>query len=643
MSSTLETSPPKADASLASISRQINHYIYYSIFLCLIILACSLVHLGSVSFFLSEAGWLFTIIHHIVVLCNRAKLRKLMRQPSDHLNTSVLPVPISSRKPMIFLAFFSALVYTAALVTNIVFIYYFSLDGWRIDYLAIVFEIVGLAIEFPLLVVIALRCMKERRVALGASDGKWYHLPQYNRAYYQESLYTRYPPVCENCMPVVEEEIRRKDQMARSKALGGWLRDSKGKGTRRRVSAQSKDRDKVVVELYWWKLRGCLWLATSVLSLLFYISAILAYRPFFFLNLLQPVFPLLVLLSILWTVWDPTYASARRAQRQGREVRVIGKKEYIVLQMIIWSTRLSTSVLFWLRWRDPRNDYFELYDSSSQLARIYFSTVTAIEVTAQLLSFYRLRLKQPPTVRLIETQTFRFTPSRSNTPHPSNSDSRGTTPAPPTQSHKASTSSTTEPDLLASLSLSSGPIITPKNPVFGLPSLLSKPPLNGQGEGEGIDIDDDDENAMDWTPTDPRTATSRKRKNNAKQTEDVLLRPQKFFAPEKPTGLESLFARTTLEDDAMMVDGPEDDTAGGSIVATVTRHFKKWWWIYATVVVPVVSGVIARRVWHLEITISAAEQASTPLSSILVFTSKTDTVISPSVTSAVEEWVDEFI
>lgn len=48
--------------------------------------------------------------------------------------------------------------------------------------------------------------------------------------------------------------------------------------------------------------------------------------------------------------------------------------------MIIWSTRLLTSTLFWLRWRNPRNDYFELYDPSSQLAHIYFSTVTAIEI-----------------------------------------------------------------------------------------------------------------------------------------------------------------------------------------------------------------------------------------------------------------------
>jgi hypothetical protein len=163
---------------------------------------------------------------------------------------------------------------------------------------------------------------------------------------YRESLHKRYPPVCEKCQPIVEDEIRRKDQMARAKALGAWLKSSKGKESQRRVSGDRKERENVVVELSWWKIRGFLWLATAALSILFYISgmcfrisntariygslAIIGYRPFFFLNLLQPIFPLVVLSSILWTVWDPTYASLRRAQRQGRDVRVIGKKEYIV-------------------------------------------------------------------------------------------------------------------------------------------------------------------------------------------------------------------------------------------------------------------------------------------------------------------------
>lgn len=58
---------------------------------------------------------------------------------------------------------------------------------------------------------------------------------------YRESLHLRYPPVCDSCLPQVEAEIRKKEQMARVKALGGWL--SKGKERKRRVSVVVKEDD----------------------------------------------------------------------------------------------------------------------------------------------------------------------------------------------------------------------------------------------------------------------------------------------------------------------------------------------------------------------------------------------------------------
>jgi hypothetical protein len=45
---------------------------------------------------------------------------------------------------------------------------------------------------------------------------------------------------------------------------------------------------------------------------------------------LVPSLPVFVLLSILWTAWLPTYASFRRAELQGRKVRVRGRERYIV-------------------------------------------------------------------------------------------------------------------------------------------------------------------------------------------------------------------------------------------------------------------------------------------------------------------------
>jgi hypothetical protein len=79
---------------------------------------------------------------------------------------------------------------------------------------------------------------------------------------YKASIYARYPPVCDTCAPLVEEEIRKKDVMARSNALGSWLNESKKKDTRRQVCLSNMDRHKLNRELRWWTARGVLWTAT---------------------------------------------------------------------------------------------------------------------------------------------------------------------------------------------------------------------------------------------------------------------------------------------------------------------------------------------------------------------------------------------
>lgn len=84
---------------------------------------------------------------------------------------------------------------------------------------------------------------------------------------YKESLHVRYPPVCENCLPAVEEEIRSKDHMARTKALGGWLKQSKGKEKQRKISGSGKQREKLGAHLFAWKVRGCLWMLSLLIAI----------------------------------------------------------------------------------------------------------------------------------------------------------------------------------------------------------------------------------------------------------------------------------------------------------------------------------------------------------------------------------------
>ena len=78
-----------------------------------------------------------------------------------------------------------------------------------------------------------------------------------------------------------------------------------------------------------------------------------------------------------------------------------------------------------------------------------------------------------------------------------------------------------------------------------------------------MDIEDDDEapsprkrdpDAMDWTPTLPSPEKPNHMLNGKGQAryydDGSWLRPQRFFAPEEPTGLEGLFSTTIkLSDD----------------------------------------------------------------------------------------------
>ncbi|KAF9076115.1 Ima1 N-terminal domain-containing protein [Rhodocollybia butyracea] len=394
-------------------------------------------------------------------------------------------------------------------------------------------------------------------------------LPQY-----RESLHIRYPPVCESCLPAVEDEIQRKDAMARSQALGGWLKETKGKARQRRVSATLQEREKVSKELFVWRVRGVLWAATLMLFVVGYTTTLLGFRPFHRLDTLQPLSPLFILLSILWTAWDPTYSSIRTAQMQGREVRVHGKRSYNVLQMLLWVSRLITATLLALQ-RFHR-DYLHTSERPLNLtAKLYFLSFLALEFSVRNHCinsiFFCPARSASPTIRLINSKSYDLGASRSPTPNPNiESSSRANSPSLIPQ--------VSDPDLFATLTLSSQPVVQ-KNPVFGLPSLLASVPPSA--------IQEEDE--MDWSPTNPNSNSippkKRTRSGSAEDGDGSWLRPQRFFAPEKPTGLESLFEKTKLVDDVPMRDGTgaSRNRSSNSKWHDVITHLERWGLIYAAV------------------------------------------------------------
>ncbi|KAI0361496.1 hypothetical protein OH77DRAFT_1469186 [Trametes cingulata] len=415
-------------------------------------------------------------------------------------------------------------------------------------------------------------------------------LPEYRR-----SVEFRYPPICANCLPAVEEEIRKRDQMARVRALGGALKTTKGTDSRRRSSETKKERDKLERELRAWKIRGCLWVGTLVCSLAGHTSIAASYHSMSLPSFLIPFLPALALVSILWTAWDPTYATFRRSQFQGRAVRIHGKKTYIALQLTAWLLRLTTTAVLATARYKPDYDLIRLWHNPrSQYARAFCGAMLFAEVVIVLWSHLVLKVQHPPPVRLIDSKSH----LRALSATPSLPSSRDVTPAAP------------EPELLASLTLSNNPVIAPPphNPIFGMPSFSAGPPSSPprrpssttpRSPSQDIDMEDDDDDdrdpdAMDIDPSSPV-------KRGARDDDGSWLRPQRFFAPEEPTGLENLFARTIR-----LVDSSDHTADGGQSVAErrarsqalARRIIRMWPFALALCIVPLLA-VGAYRYWDV--------------------------------------------
>ncbi|KZT72799.1 hypothetical protein DAEQUDRAFT_808781 [Daedalea quercina L-15889] len=389
---------------------------------------------------------------------------------------------------------------------------------------------------------------------------------------YKHSIEARYPPVCADCAPAVEEEIRRRDNMARARALGGFLGASNPH--RRRVTRTQRDRDKLTRQITFWKVRGCLWLACLVCTLGSYALVAVGYAGFHIPDSVKPGLPALAFVSILWTAWDPTYGSLKRAEYQGRTVRQQGKREYNTLQVIAWLSRCCTSLLLAMsRFQPEWDQLWPWTNPDSPLTRKYCIASLALELIILARCFTTLRLERPPPVRLTEAASQGKQSLASVTSAPT---SHGATPA-------------IEPDLLAPLSLSSKPVVIPppgsSNPIFGMPSFVANPtaamsgygPDNNPFEDSAMDVEDDNEagsrrrdpDAMDWTPTIPSPQKQTPQDPNVQgrsHDDGSWLRPQRFFAPEEPTGLESLFSTTIkLSDDEQAAAAARSGARRGNI------------------------------------------------------------------------------
>nr|XP_018259669.1 uncharacterized protein I303_07737 [Kwoniella dejecticola CBS 10117]OBR81827.1 hypothetical protein I303_07737 [Kwoniella dejecticola CBS 10117] len=341
---------------------------------------------------------------------------------------------------------------------------------------------------------------------------------------YLVKLQYRYPPVCRNCQPAVDEALRKSDHRAQVQAWTSALdRGARTAGPSASGSSSGVSRADIVI----WRLRGLLWwvglglsiglglLAAAAPSQLQRLvpndeSMKLPYRSLYLL--------LFHSLSVLWIAWDPYWL---RRMRHRDKIKVEGRGIWVRNMLFIMILRVISSVSTMFVTSDHGPSWLPL-----KIVQVTFAVEIAL-ITHSLMS---IRISQPVQIKLVRPVSLTSTPND----NPIASEySIPSHPASPTNH-------------LSSLSLSNtllsmpNPMQAKANPIFGQAS-LHQPVPEPQPEGE----------PMDWEPTQrPYQAKPMFSPDdedefmfNKKENWDKFgMGKQRMFHNQNETGLENLLA-----------------------------------------------------------------------------------------------------
>jgi hypothetical protein len=146
----------------SALSRKIDQFLWASILLASAATAVSLMNMGRVSLFMVPSMFLVTVVHHIVFLRLSSRDRK---KPTNALEGTLAPT--ASKANIILLWIIIASWIIVALVIIIVSAFIMSgsqYEGW--ERLAGYLELPFVVAEIALLVVLALKCRKQRRTTI---------------------------------------------------------------------------------------------------------------------------------------------------------------------------------------------------------------------------------------------------------------------------------------------------------------------------------------------------------------------------------------------------------------------------------------------------------------------------------------------
>ncbi|KAK8850464.1 hypothetical protein IAR55_004382 [Kwoniella newhampshirensis] len=290
---------------------------------------------------------------------------------------------------------------------------------------------------------------------------------------YLSKLHTRYPPVCQNCQPAVDEALRRSDHRAQVEAWGSALR--RGAATTNTSGGDGGDdigRGVSSGDILVWRIRGALYWTGTGLSLSR--SLLAAMAPSRLGHMSRQRFPgstitlstgmvLFHALSILWIAWDPYWL--RRVRRRDR-TKVQGRAIWVRNMLYIMVLRLASSLALWHA-RGAMN-------ASKPTNAPAVCAAFALEIALLLQAFAKIRVTQPIAIKLVRPVPL----------HPS--------PAPPPASYSTS-SHVNASTGISSLSVGSQTPTRQVNPIFGQPS------LHHQNQSE-VQVSAEAE-SMDWEPS----------------------------------------------------------------------------------------------------------------------------------------------
>ena len=159
----------KENNPFSALASQIQQFLWASILLSVAVAAVSLVNMGRLSVFIAPIAFMFTLLHHSILL---GLIRRDKKKDSDTLKDTLAPTSLKSSIILLWLLILLWVVAVLAVIfVSVSIMSMKEYEGWErfAGYLEIPFEVA----EVCVLVILAFKCRKQRRNTLIEPSVDW--------------------------------------------------------------------------------------------------------------------------------------------------------------------------------------------------------------------------------------------------------------------------------------------------------------------------------------------------------------------------------------------------------------------------------------------------------------------------------------